>query len=168
MRLDKMYKRRNNIELKDFLERKVLEFNRPSFIKSDPVSVPHLFCKKQDIEISALFTAIFSWGNRTTIIQKSLELMKNMDDAPYDFIQNHQPADLKRFLHFKHRTFNTIDLLYFINFLQYHYRHTDSLESAFLPDEPGMERRIQSEVVRVHSAEIKEKKIMNCVLPSEN
>lgn len=123
----------NKEELRDFLEKKVLVYNNPSFISADPVSIPHFFSKKQDIEIAGLFTAIFSWGNRTTIIQKSRELMKEMDDAPYDFIRNHRTADLKRLLLFKHRTFNTTDLLYFIHFLQSHYARYDSLESAFIP-----------------------------------
>ena len=45
-------------ELKDFLEAKVDLYNQPSFIKDDPISVPHLFSKKQDIEIAGLFAAI--------------------------------------------------------------------------------------------------------------
>ena len=72
----------NHKELKDFLEKKVLEFNHPSFIPKDPISVPHRFSKKKDIEIAGLFAAIFSWGNRTTIIQKSVELMNRMDLTP--------------------------------------------------------------------------------------
>ena len=65
-----------------------------------------------------------------------MNCMKGMDDAPYDFIRNHRPADLKRFLHFKHRTFNSTDLLYFIRFLTITLSgRTDSLESAFLPDD---------------------------------
>jgi uncharacterized protein (TIGR02757 family) len=120
-------------ELRDFLEKKVIQYNHPSFIEKDPVSVPHRFSKKQDIEIAGFFAAIFSWGNRATIIQKSNELMHALDDAPYDFISQHQPADLKRLAAFKHRTFNTTDLLYFIRFLQFHFRGSDSLEEAFLP-----------------------------------
>jgi len=112
----------------------VLEYNRTSFIAKDPVSVPHRFDKKQDIEIAGLFAAVFAWGNRTTIIRKSNELMNQMDSAPYDFIRNHQSADLKRFLDFKHRTFNATDLLYFIRFLKSHYLLSDSLESAFIPN----------------------------------
>jgi uncharacterized protein (TIGR02757 family) len=126
---------RNKKELQDFLEKKVLEYNRPSFIIKDPVSVPHRFSKKQDIEIAGLFASVFAWGNRITIIRKSNELMKGMDDAPYDFVKNHRPADLKRFLDFKHRTFNSTDLLYFIRFLKSHYQVSDSLESAFIPDD---------------------------------
>lgn len=121
----------NTLRLKDFLDRKADEYNRPSFIPHDPVSVPHLFTKKQDIEIAGFFAAIFAWGNRTTIIQKTKELMQLMDRAPHQFVQQHKDSDLKRLLSFKHRTFNTTDLLYFLQFLQFHYSQSDSLETAF-------------------------------------
>ncbi len=118
-------------ELKDFLDRKVDEYNQPSFIKDDPICIPHLFKKKQDIEIAAFFAATFAWGNRTTIINKSKELMQLMDMQPHDFILNHSDKDLKRLLHFKHRTFNTTDLLYFVEFFKHHYSSNKTLETAF-------------------------------------
>jgi uncharacterized protein (TIGR02757 family) len=118
-------------DLKGFLDRKVDQYNNTSFIKDDPISIPHLFTKKQDIEIAGFLAATFSWGNRTTIINKSKELMQLMDNSPHQFITQHAENDLKSFLHFKHRTFNTTDLLYFIHFLQHHYKHHKSLESAF-------------------------------------
>jgi uncharacterized protein (TIGR02757 family) len=121
----------NTKKLKEFLDRKVDEYNQPSFIEYDPISIPHLFTKKQDIEIAGFFASIFAWGNRTTIINKSKELMKLLDDAPYDFIINHNEKDLKRLLQFKHRTFNTTDLLYFILFLKHHYWQSKTLETAF-------------------------------------
>jgi uncharacterized protein (TIGR02757 family) len=96
--------------------------------------VPHHFSKKQDIEISAFFAAVFAWGNRTTIIQKSNELMSRMDHAPYDFIRNHRPVDLVRLQSFKHRTFNSTDLFYFIRFLHAHYQESNTLETAFITD----------------------------------
>jgi uncharacterized protein (TIGR02757 family) len=141
---------RTKKELQDFLEKKVLEYNHPSFIGKDPISVPHRFSRKQDIEIAGLFAAVFAWGNRITIIQKSNELMERMDDAPYDFILNHQPEDLKRFLTFKHRTFNSTDLLYFIHFLQHHYKQAGSLESAFIPDTPD-EKLLNNQAVVISS-----------------
>lgn len=119
------------ITLAQFLDSKVEQYNQPSFIAADPVCIPHQFTKKQDIEISGLFAAVFAWGNRTTIIAKSRELMQLMDNAPHDFCVNSRPADLKRLLSFKHRTFNSTDLLYFIEFLHYHYTQHDSLETAF-------------------------------------
>jgi uncharacterized protein (TIGR02757 family) len=119
-------------DLRKFLDRKVAEYNRPAFIVNDPISIPHQFTQKQDIEIAGFFAAIFSWGNRTTIIRKSQELMQLMDHSPYQFILQHEQEDLKRFLDFKHRTFNATDLLYFIAFFRHHYSLYPSLEDAFL------------------------------------
>ena len=122
----------NSNTLKELLNSKVDLYNQPSFIKDDPISIPRLFTKQQDIEIAGLFAAIFSWGNRTTIINKSKELMQLMDNTPHQFILHHQPKDLKRLLHFKHRTFTSDDLLYFIEFLHHHYSKNESLETAFI------------------------------------
>ena len=118
-------------KLVEFLNEKVRLYNQPSFISDDPISVPHRFSKKQDIEIAGFFAATFAWGNRTTIINKSNELMKLMDDAPHAFCTGHTDNDLKKLLSFKHRTFNTTDLLYFIEFFKWHYRKHKSLETAF-------------------------------------
>ena len=111
-------------------------YNTPSFIKDDPVCIPHLFTKQPYIEIAGLFAAVFAWGNRTTIINKSKELMNLMDNAPHDFCLNHNSKELKRLEGFKHRTFNTTDLLYFIEFLKHHYRTHKSLEEAFSKNSP--------------------------------
>jgi uncharacterized protein (TIGR02757 family) len=119
--------------LKEYLDKKVDEYNQPFFIENDPISIPHLFSKKQDIEIAGFFAAIFSWGNRTTIINKSKELISLMDNAPHQFILNHSSVDLKNLKGFKHRTFNTDDLYYFIEFFRRHYSKYDSLEKAFFP-----------------------------------
>jgi uncharacterized protein (TIGR02757 family) len=119
-------------DLRAFLDRKTAEYNRPSFVTNDPISIPHQFSKPQDIEIASFFTAIFSWGNRTTIIRKSQELMTLMDHAPYQFVRQHTDHDLKKLLNFRHRTFNATDLLYFIAFFHHHYDRYDSLEDAFL------------------------------------
>lgn len=121
--------------LKAFLDAKVAQYNRPDFIKNDPIVIPHLFTKKQDIEIMGFWAATLAWGQRLTIINKCKELISLMDGAPYDFIMNHQEPDLKKLLHFKHRTFNDIDTLYFISFFRYHYEHSDTLETAFLAPE---------------------------------
>ena len=118
-------------KLKEFLDSKVQQYNQPSFVPHDPICIPHLFTKQQDIEIAAFFAAVFAWGNRTIIINKSRQLMQLMDNAPHDFILHHTDKDLKPFLVFKHRTFNTTDLLYFIQFLRFHYSRHTSLETAF-------------------------------------
>lgn len=119
------------IKLKLLLDRKLALYNNPAFIKNDPISIPHRFTKKQDIEIAGFFAAIFSWGNRTTIINKSKELMQLLNNAPHYFCLNHTNNDLKKLLTFKHRTFNATDLLYFIEFFKMHYSKHHSLEIAF-------------------------------------
>lgn len=122
---------KNLINLKKFLDKKVLQFNNLSFIKDDPVCIPHLFSKKQDIEIAGFFAATFAWGIRKTIINKCKLLMQLMDNAPYDFCRNHEEEDLKKLIGFCHRTFNDTDLLYFVSFLKFHYSKHNSLENAF-------------------------------------
>ncbi|MCZ4223022.1 TIGR02757 family protein [Pedobacter rhodius] len=123
------------LDLKNFLDAKVEQYNRPDFIENDPICIPHLFTKKQDIEIAGFFAAVLAWGQRKTIINKCKELLSRMDNAPYDFVLNHSDDELKRLLNFKHRTFNDTDLLYFIAFFKFHYTHYNSLEQAFVPDE---------------------------------
>jgi uncharacterized protein (TIGR02757 family) len=118
-------------DLRVFLDQKVAQYNQKGFIAHDPISIPHLFSKKQDIEIMGFWAAVLAWGQRKTIINKCKELIQLMDNSPYDFICNHQETDLKRFLAFKHRTFNATDTLYFIQFFKQHYQNYESLESAF-------------------------------------
>lgn len=121
-----------DLSLKDFLDKKVLEFNQPDFIPNDPISIPHQFSKQEDIEIMGFFASILAWGQRKTIINKCKELIERMDHAPHDFILHHQDQDLKSLLGFKHRTFNDTDILYFIAFFKQHYTRFSSLEDAFL------------------------------------
>jgi len=120
-------------DVKSFLEKYYQQYNNRDFIKDDPIQIPHRFSKKQDVEITAFWTAILAWGQRKTIINKATELFERMDNSPHDFIINHKDADLKKFLNFKHRTFQADDTLYFIHFLKYHYKQYDSLEEAFFP-----------------------------------
>lgn len=118
-------------ETRQLLDEKLKLYNQPAFIKDDPVSIPHLFSKKQDQEIAGLFAAVFSWGNRTTIINKSHELLQLMDMAPHQFCMQADARSLQKLYAFKHRTFNATDLFYFIEFFRFHYTKHDSLETAF-------------------------------------
>lgn len=118
-------------DLKVFLDQKVDAYNQPFFIEHDPICIPHAFTKKQDIEIAGFFAAIFAWGSRTTIINKSKELMLLMNNAPHEFCMQHSDNDLKNLMQFKHRTFTATDLLYFISFFHEHYKTSDTLETAF-------------------------------------
>jgi uncharacterized protein (TIGR02757 family) len=128
-----------DFDLKDFLDKKVDEYNQPGFIPNDPISIPHQFSAKQDIEIMGFLASIMAWGQRKTIINKCNELVARMDGSPYDYIINHQEQDLKTLLGFKHRTFNDTDILYFVSFFKHHYQHFESLEDAFLVGQENRE-----------------------------
>ena len=117
--------------LKATLDRYVAQYNHPSFIENDPISIPHLFNRKQDIEIAGFWVAMLSWGQRVTIIKKAKELIALMGESPYDFMVNHKEKDRRAFLEFKHRTFQPTDTLYFLAFFQQYYRQENSLETAF-------------------------------------
>lgn len=140
----------NYSQLKTFLDQKVEEYNNPGFIIHDPVSIPHLFTKKQDIEIAGFWAAILAWGQRVTIINKCKELFALMDNAPHQFIIEHEESDLKRFLNFKHRTFNATDTLYFIEFFKWYYSQHDSLEDAFLTGMSADDHTIEQGLVHFH------------------
>jgi uncharacterized protein (TIGR02757 family) len=117
-------------DLKEFLDEKVILYNNPKFIESDPIQIPHQFSKKEDIEIAAFLTATISWGNRTMIIKNSYKMMELLDNSPHDFIMNHQQKDLEAFQNFVHRTFNYIDFQQFIKSLQNIYQNHGGLENV--------------------------------------
>jgi len=137
--------------LKDFLDEKVSIYNQKDFIEKDPISIPHLFRIKQDIEIAGLFAAVLAWGNRTTIIKKCHEILKGMDYQPYEFIKNFQTSDLMVFKDFKHRTFQPVDMLYFLHFLQDFYSHNDSLESAFIHEDSNRDKTVEKALIGFHN-----------------
>ena len=121
-----------NLKVKDYLDTYLEKCNNLQFIDNDPLSIPHRFHTLQDIEITAFWTAMLAWGQRKTIINSANRLFERMDNAPHDFILNHQETDRKRFLDFKHRTFQPTDTLYFLIFLQNFYQEHKSLETAFV------------------------------------
>lgn len=128
-------KRQRLLDLKFFLDQKVEQYNTPAFIENDPISIPHSYTKKQDIEIMGFFAAIFAWGQRKTIINKTKELAARMDNDPYNFICNHKHSDLKQLIGFKHRTYNDTDLLYTIHFMKHHFKQSETLEDAFISEQ---------------------------------
>ncbi|WP_345192736.1 TIGR02757 family protein [Algibacter agarivorans] len=118
-------------DLKEFLDSKVVQYNNFKFIESDPIQIPHLFTKKEDIEIAGFLTATIAWGNRKSIINNAKRMILLLENAPFDFVMNHEETDLEKLLPFVHRTFNGKDFIQFINSLQHIYKNHGGLESAF-------------------------------------
>lgn len=118
-------------DIKDLLEVKVKQYNRPDFIVDDPIAIPHSFHQKEDIEISGFLVATIAWGKRNMIIKNGFRLMELMDQAPYDFITHAQDTDIAKLKGFVHRTFQFQDLSYFIKTLQRMYQYDGGLENVF-------------------------------------
>ena len=76
--------------------------------------------------------------------------MQLMDNAPHDFCLSHDLAGLQRLTAFRHRTFNTTDLLYFVYFLHHHYSRHSSLETAFTAGMKEGDVSIEKALVRFH------------------
>jgi uncharacterized protein (TIGR02757 family) len=119
-------------DLYDFLEFKYQQYNTPEFIPSDPISVPHLFTKKQDIEIAGFLTATISWGSRKSIIANARKLVQMMDDDPHRFILEASENDLVPLRKFVHRTFNGEDCIFFLQSLKNIFVKNESMEKLFL------------------------------------
>lgn len=123
--------------LVELLEEKAEEYNRKSFIEADPISIPHQYTKKEDIEIAGLLTAIIAWGQRKTLIRNAEDLMRRMDHQPADFVMNHSPSDLKTMKGFVHRTFSESDCKAMVASLKIVCLREGGLENAFLLGNPS-------------------------------
>jgi uncharacterized protein (TIGR02757 family) len=121
----------NSNEIKDFLDYKAAEYEQPSFLEYDPIQIPHLFNKKEDIEIAGFLISSIAWGNRLSIIKSGKRMLELMGNDPYHFIMQHTENDLDTFSNFVHRTFNGSDLSYFIKALRNLYVKYDGLEATF-------------------------------------
>jgi len=119
-------------ELKEFLDEKVELYNRPAFIESDPISIPHQYTKKQDIEISGFLAATIAWGRRDLILRSSKMLLGMMGNEPYNFILSAGRSDLAKVSCFVHRTFNGGDCGYFMQGLKHIYSTYNSMEDVIV------------------------------------
>lgn len=121
----------NRNELKSFLDEQVDIYNEKGFIESDPISIPHLFSLKQDIEIAGFLVATIAWGRRDIILRNGKIMMNLLGNSPFDFIMNHKSYHLDRCDNFVHRTFNPTDFRYFIESLRNIYVNHGGLEKVF-------------------------------------
>jgi uncharacterized protein (TIGR02757 family) len=130
-------------QVKELLDYKAAAYNDTSFIENDPVSIPHLFSLKEDIEISGFLAASISWGQRSSILNSAGRLMEKMDHSPFEFVVSADEKDFKVFDDFVHRTFNGADCRYFIISLKNIYLNHGGLESIFTSGvETGMKPAI--------------------------
>lgn len=139
----------NRNELKDFLDSKVIKYNTLDFIEPDPISVPHRYSLKQDIEISGFLASTIAWGNRKMITKNAHTMMDLLGNSPYDFVMSHEEYQLERLDGFVHRTFNSEDFKYFIKALQHIYTNRGGLEATFIENQS--ETSLQQAIYSLHT-----------------
>lgn len=120
-----------NNQLKVFLEEKFKEYNNKNFITTDPISIPHRFTNKEDIEIAGFFAASIAWGGRKAIINSANKLMDIMGNSPFDFVMNANQKQIDNINIFVHRTFNSVDCKFFVFALRNIYNNYGGLENLF-------------------------------------
>ena len=94
-------------ELKIFLDEKVVQYEHPKFIQSDPIQLVHQFTKKEDIEIAGLLISTIAWGNRTMIIRSGERILDIMGNTPHEFIMNYEANTLPDFVHYSNIELST-------------------------------------------------------------
>jgi uncharacterized protein (TIGR02757 family) len=119
------------LQIKELLDFKTNIYNDIGFIKDDPVSIPHRFDRKEDIEIAGFLAAAISWGQRKTILHNASRLLEIMDFSPYLFITGADEHDFRKFESFTHRTFNGTDCIFFLKALRNIYLAHGGLEQVF-------------------------------------
>ena len=132
MSLNRLYNGIPAGQIKLFLEEKYLQYNNPSFIECDPISIPHSFTDRRDREISGFMTAAIAWGRRDLILRSSHRMLDLMDDAPYEFISSASEREISRLSAFVHRTFNGIDFTFFVQGLRHIYSMNNSMEDILV------------------------------------
>lgn len=140
--------RKDTAQIKELLDEKYFQFNNSQFIETDPISIPHQFSKKVDIEIAGFLIATIAWGQRKTIIDNGNKLLNLMNYEPHDFILNFSKKDELRFKDFVHRTFNHVDCLFFLNSLQQIYQEYGGLETAFTSGFSKSEPNVKSAIIQ--------------------
>ena len=126
-----------NADLKQLLEEKVKLYETPSFISSDPISIPHRFFKKEDIEIAGFFAAIIAWGNRTSILKSADKLMAMMNNSPYSFLMNASASELESLQSFYYRTLNGTDTVAIAKAVKRIYSSEGGFENLFAAETKG-------------------------------
>lgn len=124
--------------LQRHLDALVARYEQPSFIPSDPISIPHAFDDPRDQEVIGLYAALLAWGQRRTVLAKMAELCERMRYRPYRFVRDFDEArDGPRLAGFRHRTFQPVDAVWFTRCLGTALRQFETVEALFVSHLPS-------------------------------
>ena len=117
--------------IKAVLDEKAAQYNCPQFIENDPISFPHSFTRKQDVEIVALLASVIAWGNRKMILRSGNRMFKEiMLSKPYEYVMSGEWECLDDRMNI-HRTFFAADFKYICRGLRSIFSKYGSMEPLF-------------------------------------
>lgn len=117
--------------LRQRLEDLYNSFDFERFIQNDPIKFPKRFQSQADIEVSALISACFAYGNIRSFSYFLEELFKVIGRHPADFILNFNPSQLIKKLQIKYRFSSSQDIVAFLFILKNILKEKNSLEFLF-------------------------------------
>jgi uncharacterized protein (TIGR02757 family) len=121
--------------LRLLLEEKASQYNCSAFIENDPISFPHSFSKREDIEVVALLASIIAWGNRKMILRSGKKMFYDiMGGNPYAYVMGGAWEQLDDRLNI-HRTFFAQDFKYVCRGLRKIFLEHGSMEPLFVCDD---------------------------------
>ncbi len=132
----------------------VSQFSGSEFIETDPIKFPHRFKSRDDIEVSAFISALFSYGNVNSIFQFLEKLFYIFGNSPSDFLLNQnfeKSTDLFPYYRFQ----SSSDVLRFLRVFQSLIRKENTLENFFQNREIHdgiiiLQERINSDYLRIY------------------
>ncbi len=135
----------NSVQIKELLENLYTTY-RHKFSSRDPVWNLHRFSDDKDIEITGLITSSYAYGSVNQINDFINNLLKRIDNKPYEFTINFEKRKDKKYLQGLYYRFNSeedlIDLLVSLNRTLTQY---SSLKNLFLSNYgPGDENIIKA------------------------
>ena len=114
------------------LDEKFACYNCKEFIKNDPISFPHSFTRREDVEIAALLASTIAWGNRKMILSSGRKMFCDiMHSAPYDYVMSGEWERLDDRINI-HRTFFASDFKYICRGLRNIFSKHGTMETLFL------------------------------------
>lgn len=135
------------MDLKTYLEKLYKKYNKKELIYSDPVQFIHRYNDFQDIEIAAIISSSFAYGNVKQII-KSLEFIFSKIKKPYYYIKDANNNRFKRdFKNFKHRFTNSKELCSFMINIKKMYKKYRTMEELFKKHYKPQSKNIHSTTI---------------------
>lgn len=125
-------------KIKDLFDKFYDRYAKKDFIEKDPISFPHRYKDKKDIETAGIIAAFLAFGNRKSILPTVGKLLEGMSDSPYNYISFFDyKKGISKYKNFVYRYIKGDDLVVFFYILKKLYEKYVTLEKLFMTSYDG-------------------------------